>query len=284
MAVINIGSLNIDWVYAVPHVVAPGETLAAGEIARHIGGKGLNQSIALARAGLDVQHVGAVGVDGQDLLDALVDAGVNTDSVFEREGQSGHAIIQVTAQGENAIIIHAGANASLTEAEIDAVFAHTKAKACLLQNETNIVAYAMRVAKAQGLQVFYNPAPMLPQVSAYPLDSVYCLILNEHEAGQLTGEVESVAQLEGIAAQWPHLITVLTRGAEGVMTCHGGGIASYPAVPVETVVDTTGAGDTFVGYFIASFLNDSDLEKAVQRGMQAASICISRPGASCSIP
>lgn len=284
MDVINVGSLNIDLVYEVPHFVSPGETTAATHFSRHVGGKGLNQSIALARAGLGVMHVGAVGEDGDCLLNMLEDAGVDTSAVQQLSGASGHASIQVTPQGQNAIIIHAGTNASLNKNNIDDALAHSDAKALLIQNETNLVPYAIRAAKQRGMKVFYNPAPMLPEVLGYPIDAVDVLIVNEHEAQQLTRKDNPADQLKAMRDQWPHLTVVMTRGAEGVIVCDNTATQTYPAIPVALIKDTTGAGDTFIGYFIAACLQGCDLGEAAQQGMRAASLCISRSGASESIP
>lgn len=284
MDVINIGSLNIDLVYELPHFVQPGETRAATHFSRHVGGKGLNQSIALARAGLAVLHIGAVGEDGACLLDMLEASGVDTSAVKRLPGASGHASIQVTPQGQNAIIIHAGTNAALTKKDIDDTLDQITAKAFLIQNETNLVPYAILAAKQRGLTVFYNPAPMLPEVLGYPMDAVDVLIVNETEAQHLTGQDNPADQLKAMCDQWPYITVVMTRGAEGVIVCDNKNAHMYPAVPVSVIKDTTAAGDTFIGYFIAAYLAGCDLSEAAQQGMRAASLCISRAGAAESIP
>lgn len=284
MNIINIGSMNIDLVYELAHFVLPGETTAATHFSRHVGGKGLNQSIALARAGVSVLHVGAVGEDGDCLVNTLSTAGVDISCIQRLPGASGHAAIQVNPQGQNAIIIHAGTNAALKKSDIDEALAHTDAQALLIQNETNLVPYAIRAAKQRGMTVFYNPAPMLPEVLGYPLDAVDVLIVNEHEAQQLTRKDVPSEQLKALRELWPDLTVVMTRGAEGVIISTQANTHSYPAIPVAFIKDTTGAGDTFIGYFIAAILQGCDLGEAAQQGMRAASLCISRAGASESIP
>jgi ribokinase len=271
MDVINFGSLNLDWVYRVPHFVQPGETLSAYTLDEYIGGKGLNQSVALARAGCSVAHVGAIGHNGEPLIQALIADHINTDFVTRLEGPSGHAIIQISPEGENAIVLFPGTNQQLTHTQItQALAAFPDAKAVLLQNETNGLADIMQLAKQAGKCLIYNPAPSLSNYQTLPLHLIDVLILNEIEA------VDFPAQSQAI--------TVLTQGAQGVTVTHQGKATHFPAVPVERVVDTTAAGDTFIGFFIAQYLNNHNIAQAVSIATRAASICITQAGASQSIP
>lgn len=285
MDVINVGSLNIDCVYQIPHFVEPGETLPTRSFHQNVGGKGLNQSIALARAGAQVTHVGAIGEDGGSLWQYLKANHVNTDKLLQLPGASGHAIIQVSPQGQNAIIIHPGTNEALTLENIQAAFTHfNDAKAVLCQNETSCVPATLSLAKSLGYQVFYNPAPMLPDVKNYPLHDVDVLILNEIEALALTEQPTPDQQLRVLFERWPHLMIILTMGGQGVMLGKDGHKQHFNAVWVDHVVDTTAAGDTFIGFFMAHYLKTRNAAEAIQHGMKAASICITQSGAACSIP
>lgn len=271
MDIINVGSLNLDWVYQVPHFVQPGETLSAISFNEYVGGKGLNQSIALARAGCQVAHVGAIGHNGKILRDALKAEDINTDFITQLDAPSGHAIIQISPQGENAIVIFPGSNHQLTVRQIEkAISAFPDAKAVLLQNETNALADIMRLAKQAGKMLFYNPAPVLPNIAQLPLDLVDVLILNEIEAQSLQPKNNK--------------ITLLTQGAEGVTVMMNGSSMHYPALPVQRVVDTTAAGDTFIGFFMAEYLHTHDIAASVNLATRAASLCIQQAGAAQSIP
>lgn len=268
--IITIGSLNLDWVYQVPHFVRPGETLSALAFNEHLGGKGLNQSIALARAGLKVAHVGAVGSNGQPLLEALIKEGINTQFINTLDGPSGHAVIQISSEGENAIVLFPGTNYQLSDEQItQAIQTFPEAKAVLIQNETNQLAQIMQLTKDAGKLLIYNPAPVLPEQNQFPLHLVDILILNEIEA-------EST----------PHqaALTVKTLGARGVEITSQGNTQHFPAAPVSRIVDTTAAGDTFIGYFLAEYLQTNDLAAAAKLANEAASYCIQHAGAAGSIP
>lgn len=285
MDVINVGSLNLDFVYQVEHFAVPGETQSVQEFHLHIGGKGLNQSIALARAGLSVAHVGAIGSDGEILRDTLKQNDVDISYVRLSEERSGHAIIQVIRTGQNAIIIHGGANKTLSVSQLEDALNHFRPKALILQNETNLINETLLLAKQRGLKIFYNPAPLLPDTHAFALSAVDVLIVNETEAHALTHESNPEKQLEGLRKRCHRgTLCVLTMGAQGVWVLNGNKPQHFNAHPVERVVDTTAAGDTFIGFFMAGLLKQFSLEKAIEQGMRAASICITRPGAYASIP
>lgn len=272
MKVINFGSLNIDLVYRVRDFVRPGETISAASFARFPGGKGLNQSIALARAGAQVLHAGAVGTDGGFLLELLRENGVDTSAVEVSDDiPSGHAVIQVADSGENAIVLYPGANHHITEALIDRALALTEpGDILLLQNEISAMAGIMRRAHDRGLRIFFNPAPMTEAVAAYPLDLVDTLIVNETEWEALSGMFP------------PFKVNILqTLGARGAV--YNDRIV-VPAERVGNVVDTTAAGDTFIGYFIAELIAGKDVESAMKTATCASAWCIQRPGAAPSIP
>jgi ribokinase len=282
--VINFGSLNVDHVYRVPHFVQPGETLASLSYDRFPGGKGFNQSVALAHAGVPVRHAGKVGADGLWLKQYLADCGSDVSAVETTNGPSGHAIIQVTPQGENAIVLHGGANRRIARADAQRVLAMAgRGDLLLLQNEISALPDILRAAADRGLSIAFNPAPMDASVLALPLDLVSTFILNEVEAGMLAGVAEESGMLNAMRARFPKAAVVLTLGSRGARYADGRETHAVPAVPVKAV-DTTAAGDTFIGYFLAERILGSDAKAALVTACKAAAICVTRPGAAVSIP
>ncbi|TVR47217.1 MAG: ribokinase [Planctomycetota bacterium] len=283
----NLGSLNLDLVYAVPWTVRPGETISSSGMQRHPGGKGANQSVAAARAGASVQHLGAIGADGQLLRQALVDSGVGVDGLRQVPGDSGHAIIQLAEDGENAIVVFPGANHALDEAALVEHIAQLPAGTWLLcQNETNGVAAAMAAAARRGLPICCNPAPMTEAVVNYPLHEVSLLVLNQSEAQALCGgeNPDPRHQLASLRQRYPRTTVVITLGAQGAWCMDEQGARHHPAQAVDRVVDTTAAGDTFVGYTLAGLDQGLDIDQALKRAACAAAITVTRPGAIPAIP
>ncbi len=285
MNILNMGSINLDHVLTVPHFVRPGETLASSHHDVFAGGKGFNQSIALSRAGASVRHLGKIGTDGIELRDRLAREGVDVTHIeVDPATFTGQAIIQVIPTGENAILLHGGANQTLTEEQIArAIDSCSPGDTLLLQNETNAVAHAIRLAKSRGLRIVFNPAPMTPAVLDLPLGDVDLFILNETEAEGLTGKNSPDDIRAVLCDRYPSSATVLTLGAQGAITFDAHTFHPVPAFPVKAV-DTTAAGDTFIGYFLATFLQDSNPLTALTRGCRAAALCVTRPGAADSIP
>lgn len=180
--ILTFGSLNVDYVYHVPHFVAPGETLAASKREVNCGGKGLNQSIAAARAGAEVFHAGKIGADGQILTDMLSQSGVDISYIQHSSGPSGHAIIQVDPSGQNCILLFGGSNQEITTQEVDQVLANFgPGDRIILQNEINNLAYIMQQAAARGLDIVFNPSPIDASIQSLPLELVSLLVLNEIE-------------------------------------------------------------------------------------------------------
>lgn len=283
--IINIGSLNIDHVYHVGTLVRPGETRAARAYCVFAGGKGLNQSIAAARAGAPVVHVGCVGQDGAWLRQRLADNGVDVTRVRTVDDPTGHAIIQVSATGENSIIVVAGANHVLQEADVVAALATAgPGDWVLLQNETNAVAAALGFARKHGLRVAYNPAPLLPEAATLPLDGVACLILNETEAAGLSGASDAEGAAARLAQRMPQTHVVVTCGARGALyRCGNARALHVPALRVDAV-DTTGAGDCFVGYLLAALARGSTVADALREANVAAALCVTHAGAADAMP
>jgi len=282
--VLNFGSINVDHVYAVEHFVRPGETLTCSDYQRHAGGKGLNQSIALARAGAAVHHAGRLGRADAWLLELLTRSGVDTRHVEIGDEPTGHALIQVNEEGENAIVIAGGANRRLTETQIGlALASFGKNDHLLVQNETNAVATIIRAAKTKGLKVALNPAPMTEDVSAYPLESVDLLIVNETEAAALTGAADARHMLGKIGQAYPTTAVLLTLGAEGAWYADRNDSFHQPARRLRAV-DTTGAGDTATGFFLAELIRTGDPRLALALAVDAATLAVTRRGAADAIP
>ena len=289
MKVLNFGSLNLDYTYQVPHIVAPGETLTSAGLAIHPGGKGLNQSVALAKAGAETFHAGQIGEDGGMLRKVCEESGADVRFIRNVETRTGNAIIQVDANGQNCIILYPGANRCMERSFIDEVLGTFAAgDYILLQNEINELPYIIDSAYARGMKVILNPSPMDDQVLACDLSKVSMFILNEVEAGQLTGEKDPEKVLASMRAKFPGAEIVLTLGGDGSVYAGKGSDPGAKIIPQKIypchAVDTTGAGDTYTGYFIAEYLKEQDPVKALNIASMAASIAVSREGAASAIP
>lgn len=284
MKLLNFGSLNIDYVYSVEHFVQPGETLSSNKLERFCGGKGLNQSIAIARAGVPVWHAGKIGGEGGMLLELLRQAGVDTSNVEKSERMTGHAIIQVDQTGQNCILLHGGANTDIEEAFIDRVLAQFgEGDILLLQNEQNNLPYLMERAHARGLRIACNPSPIDRGLLQYPFTYVKWFILNEIEGNALTGKSEPEDIADTLLDRYPHAAVVLTLGKQGVLYRDAETSLRHGIYRVKPV-DTTGAGDTFTGYFLAGICQGLSIEEILRRASVASSIAVSRKGAAPSIP
>jgi ribokinase len=282
--VLNIGSLNIDRVFRVPHLVRPGETLTSRSLQVFAGGKGANQSVALARAGAAVAHCGKVGPDGAWLIDTLSTEGIDTGFVTRSDTPTGQAIIQVADDGQNAIVLLAGANHALTNDDVDAALSRCATGTFVLtQNETRGVAYLIARAAERGLSVIFNPAPFTPAVLDYPLERVALLIVNESEGRGLADQSSPDGILTALRSRLPATDVILTLGANGVLYDGKDGRIQVSAIAVDAV-DTTAAGDTFIGYFLSSRLGGATVRTSLQTACRAAALAVSRPGAIDSIP
>lgn len=284
MRILNFGSLNIDYVYQVDHFVQPGETMSALSLQINCGGKGLNQSVALARAGAETWHAGLIGAEGRFLREALERAGVRTDLVEETAGSTGHAIIQVDRTGQNSILLHDGANGQITPAFAERVLAGFSAgDAVLVQNETSCVGEIIRRAARRGMRVALNAAPANEKLSDLPMEDVEWLLVNEVEGAYLVGTEDPEKILDVLTARYPAMTVVLTLGSRGSAAARGEERVRIPARPVRAV-DTTGAGDTFTGYFLCRILEGGTLEEAMSTASAAGALAVTRPGAAASVP
>lgn len=265
--------------------VQPGETINSHSYRIFPGGKGLNQSIALARAGASVFHAGAVGKDGHWLVERLKDEGVSTEYVKQVETPTGHAIIQVTESGENSIVLYSGANRTIGTDDIEQCLGHfSEGDYCLLQNEINAVPEIINEAARQQIKVVFNPAPMTPDVKDYPLEKVDILVVNIVEGSELSGEDKPKKILQQLRSKYTSAAVLLSLGQRGVLySDENHPLLEYPGHKVEAV-DTTAAGDTLIGYFLASILNNTSIEEALIVGIAASALCVTKAGAADSIP
>jgi len=284
MRVLNIGSLNIDYVYTVDHIILPGETEATGSRNIFLGGKGMNQSCALAKAGAEVYHGGLIGEDGRMFLDACKEYGVDDRFIRIVEGPSGHTVIQIDKNAQNSILLYGGANQKLTTAYIDEVLAHfTSNDILLLQNEVNLLPYIVDKAFEKGMQIALNPSPFNEKLDGVDMEKISIFILNEVEGFQLTGKDEPGAIIQTLRARFPHARIMLTLGKDGAVYADGQQQLFQPVFPVRAV-DTTAAGDTFTGYFLAGLSEGLPMEDVLRISAKAASIAVTREGAVPSIP
>lgn len=287
MKILNFGSLNIDYVYKVDHFVGKGETLSSEALHVYSGGKGLNQSVALGRAGAEVYHAGKIGRDGIFLLEVLQESGVYTDFVrIAKTERSGNAIIQNDAQGDNCILLYGGANRAITREEIEDTLSFFAAgDYCVLQNEINELDYIVEKAHERGMVIVLNPSPMDQKIVELPLQHINWFILNEVEAAQLTGrqERDGEALLAELVHKFPEAHIVLTLGEQGSLYGYNGAHCRQASYQAE-VVDTTAAGDTYTGYLLASLLAGDTVRKAMDLAARAAAITVSRQGAAPAIP
>ncbi len=282
MTIYNLGSINIDYIYGLPHLVTAGETIAASRYVSALGGKGANQSIAIAKAGGTVFHAGMIHSDDEKWLKPLHAAGVNTDAVLRGDIPTGHAIVAVDNesehQGENQIILAPLSNQALPSDLIGELLETAVAGDwALAQNETNLTAEFLTAAKSKGLHICYSAAPFVVDTTLALLPLVDLLIVNQIEAEALSEATGKPVHEMDI----PHLI--VTRGADGAHYSGIDGQFHIPALNV-TAVDTTGAGDTYLGYVLAQLDQNMPIQDAMRIATAAAAIQVTRHGASAAIP
>ena len=284
MKILNFGSLNIDFVYSVDHIVAPGETISSTQLNVYPGGKGLNQSVALARGGAAVFHAGMLGEDGEMLRKTCGENHVDSSLIRTVGERSGNAIIQVSAKGQNSIVLFGGANRKNEKANVDEVLSHFGAgDLLLLQNEINLLDYLIERAAQRQMKIALNPSPYDNAVERCDLQKVHWLMMNEVEGSQITGEREPDAILEQIQKRYPQVHTVLTLGKDGVVY-QADQHRFYHGIYDVSVVDTTAAGDTFTGYFFAGVARGDFPQECLRIASIASSLAVSRKGAIPSIP
>ena len=293
MRILVYGSLNIDLVFSVDHIVRPGETISSLGFERSAGGKGANQAAALAKAGMEVFMAGKIGADGRFLLDLLESYGVNTGKVAIYPGATGQALIQLDSNKQNSIILYAGGNGEIQENEIDGVIeSFGSGDAVLMQNEIPHVGAIMERAKSRGMKIFLNPSPYDERIEKLPLDLVDVFFVNEIEAASLTAKAAPDSRPKGapltdildrLTGRFPGAEIILTAGKDGAY--YGFGTTREKGEIIDLpVADTTGAGDTFTGYFIAAREKQFPVAESLTLACKAASIAVSRKGAMQSMP
>jgi ribokinase len=282
--ILNFGSLNIDIVYSLDHIVRPGETISSYEINTFCGGKGLNQSVAAARSGSVIYHAGKIGADGSVIRQTLSESGIRCEYLIQTGGRSGNALIQKDKSGQNSIILYGGTNKEIYSNEIDNVLEHFGENDILiLQNEISNVPYLIETAKKRKMKIAFNPSPMEDWIKETPLDAITWLIINEIEGEQLTGFTDPEKIILSLLEKYPDMCIVLTLGKNGVIYADKANEYRHAALEVK-VVDTTAAGDTFLGYFIGSVAKGCDIPASLTIASAASSIAVSRAGAVPSIP
>jgi len=290
--VVVIGSLNMDLVTRAPRLPKGGETLIGHSFDTVSGGKGANQAVAAARLGAQVAMVGCVGNDdyGVQLREALLAEQIDCQAVSTVEDSSGVALIVVDDNSQNAIVIVAGANGAMTPAVIDrfdAVLQAADVIICQLEIPDATVGHALKRARALGKTVILNPAPASRPLPADWFAAIDYLIPNESEAAALSGlPVDSLQSAESAASQLIAMgagKVIITLGAQGSLFANGKGFEHFPAPKVKAV-DTTAAGDTFVGGFAAALASGKSEAEAIRYGQVAAALSVTRAGAQPSIP
>ena len=284
MKVLNIGSMNLDLVYSVDHIVQPGETEASFALDTFLGGKGLNQSMALAKAGVEIYQGGMIGEDGQVFLDACAEYGVKADYIRTVPGKSGHAVIQRDKNAQNCILLYGGANQMLTEAYVDEVLSSFAAgDILLLQNEVNQMPYIVEKAYEKGMQIALNPSPFNEKLEAVDMAKISIFLMNEVEGHQITGLTDPDEIIAEMLRRFPKARIVLTLGKDGAVYADADQKHFQPIFKVQAV-DTTAAGDTFTGYFLAGLLDGMPVPEILKMSTKASSIAVTRAGAVPSIP
>ena len=285
MKIINFGSLNIDYVYSVDHLFLPGETLASQDMQIFPGGKGLNQSIAIARGGGKVVHAGIYSEEGTFLYEILKKNNVDVSKIKMVNATNGHAIIEVNKQGENAIILFGGTNKLVGKSFVDSVFDNIESDSIILiQNEISSIGYIMEKAYEAKCKIVFNPAPMNISVFDYPLDLVDTFIVNLTEGQMMSGEKEPDQILNILGSKYPNAKIILTLGVSGSCYVYKNENFFIKASKVDKVVDTTAAGDTFIGYYLAGITDGDSVIKSLENASMAAAKCVESKGASVSIP
>lgn len=284
MKILNFGSLNIDNVYELESFPKAGETVSSLNLAHIAGGKGLNQSVALANAGVNVFHAGCVGKDGLFLKELLLKHGVNTDFIKEIDEINGHAIIEVDKTGQNSIILYGGSNQKITRGQIDETLSFfEKGDYILLQNEINDIAYIMEKANEKGIRIVLNPSPFNEKILKLPLKYVDWFFVNEIEGSYLSDETEPEKIIEQMNKKYNNVNVLLTLGKKGAVAYTKKETAKRKAFNVK-VVDTTAAGDTFTGYFLSAVFENKPIKYALDLATAASALAVGKKGASVSIP
>lgn len=288
MKILNFGSLNIDYIYKVDHFVKKGETLSSKDLRISYGGKGLNQSVALKKAGVEVFHAGMIGVDGTALKALLENIGVDTQFLYiTNTVRTGNAIIQNDVSGDNCILLYGGANKEITPSFIDEVLSHFSSGDWLIvQNEISSMPYLIQKAHNMGMRVVWNPSPISDSLKEISFSDIDCFIVNEIEASfiaQAQTKLSGKQLAEQLGKIYPQKEIILTLGENGSVCICNKSYTWQPAFHVTTI-DTTAAGDTFTGYYLASRFQNKSIAESLQYASAASALTVTKTGAALSIP
>jgi len=283
--ILNFGSINKDFVYLVDNFVQPGETISSNSHDIFLGGKGLNQSVAIAHAGASVYHAGCINKKDNSIIDHLNNWGVNTKNILGLDKPTGHAIIQVNKKGENSIIIHGGTNHHITSNQIDSCLKKFEIGDILvLQNEINNIEEIIDKAHKKGMKIFFNPAPFSKSILNYPLKKINTIIFNQSEGNGLSMGINTPEKiLEIISKKYPSANLLITLGEKGSIFKNENNTIRVDAFDVKAI-DTTAAGDTYIGYYIASFSKNAAIKSCMKNASLAASVTVTKMGGAVSIP
>ena len=278
VTIYNVGSINIDHLYRVEKFPEPGETLLAKDSMTNMGGKGLNISVALSRSGADVRHVGLIGAEDADTRAMIRELGLKDDLIFGSNARTGHAIIYLDNRSENCIVILGGANQSFSDGVIgDALHGAREGDWLVLQNETNANHMAIKAARDKKLKIALVAAPYDAQTMPEQISRVDLVSMNETETERFEADIgKSIRELEG-----PEFL--ITYGKNGAMFHSNSEQYFVDAYEVDAL-DTTGAGDTFFGVFLAHYANGVSADKALNYASSAAALMVQRKGAATVIP
>ncbi len=284
MKILNFGSINIDIFFRVNHIARPGETISAQSIEKRAGGKGLNQSVALAKNSNRVYHAGSLGSDGAFLKEYLAGEGIDTSFIRDSDNSTGNAIIQVDDNGENSIVLYKGANFDIDKDFIDEVLSNfDKNDILVLQNEINNLDYIIKKGYEKGMKIVLNPSPITDELKNLDFKKIDLLMVNETESK----EISLCNDIEGCIAyfreNYPNLKLVITLGSKGSIFVDRDDKICQKAYKVKAV-DSTGAGDTFTGFFVAEFYKNTDVKKCLELATKASALSVRKKGASISIP
>lgn len=284
MKILNLGSLNIDHIYTVPHFIQGAESLLVQGLTQSIGGKGLNQSVAAARAGAVVFHAGMLGCGGEPLQAFLHQNNVDTSLLRPCAVQQGHTVIQVDPSGQNCILVYGGSNQQIDQPYIDEVLSHFSPGDCImLQNEISNLQYAVEAAHAKGLHIMLNASPVHDTLLSLDFGKLDWLVVNELECTAIGACSDTETAYLALRNRYPFLGILLTLGTEGSLCWKDGQELRQKAYPAQAI-DTTGAGDTFFGYFVGCLAQGFCRADSMRFASMAAAIAVSRPGAAPSIP
>lgn len=286
--VLVFGSLNIDYTYHVPHIVKEGETISSVKMNKNAGGKGANQAVALSKAGVETAIAGKIGHDGDYLIDTLKEYGVDTCLLSKDYGcETGKAIIQVDEHGKNSILLFPGTNHLIKTDEIGSILnQYSEGDYLILQNEVNNLEEIIKQAENKGMKICINPSPISNSLLNTDLSNANMIFLNEIEGkafADLSDNSEYRDVLNVLGDKWPNSHIILTCGEDGSFYYHKGMIVEQKAIKCN-VVDTTAAGDTFMGFFVAAWIKGMDKSNCLFYASKAASLAVSKNGAMVSIP